>query len=81
MNDYPFQPIDSASVFLKLFLVRHGSRRNASDVLNISILDIVFNMWFSRYIVTDVYQSLANLMNSNSLITGKNQLYGTALPC
>ena len=45
------------------------------------ILHIVFNMWFSRFIVTEFYQSLANLNNSNSLITGKNQLYGTALPC
>ena len=33
-----------------------------SDVLNIwfHILNIVFNMRFSRYIVTEVYQSLAN---------------------
>ncbi|EJW89441.1 hypothetical protein EVA_22451, partial [gut metagenome] len=31
--------------------------------------------------LTDVYQSLENSMSSNSLITGKNQLYGTALPC
>ena len=44
-------------------------------------------MRFSRYVsvpfdtLTDVYQSLADSMNSNSLITGKNQLYGTALPC
>ena len=45
------------------------------------ILHIVFNMWFSRYIVTEFYQSLANSINLNSLITGKNQLYGTALPC
>ena len=75
--------ISTASVFLKLFVCffRHGFRRNASDVLNISILDIVFNMWFSRYIVTEFYQSSVGLINSNPLITGKNQLYGTALPC
>ena len=40
---------------------------------------------FSRCIrsstLTDVYQSLENSMDSNPLITGKNQLYGTALPC
>ena len=34
----------------KVVSFRHGFRRNASDVLNISILDIVFNMWFSRYV-------------------------------
>ena len=31
--------------------------------------------------LTDIYQSLANSISSNPLITGKNQLYGTALPC
>ena len=40
-----------------------------------------FNMRFSRYVMTDIYQSLADLIYSNPLITGKNQLYGTALPC
>ena len=46
----PASSRSSSLSFLKLFLVRHGFRRNASDVLNISILDIVFNMWFSRYV-------------------------------
>ena len=60
MNDYPLESNDSASVFLKLFLVRHGSRRNASDVLNISILDIVFNMWFSRYVLDFLMNPVLN---------------------
>ena len=32
-------------------------------------------------LLTEVYQSSANSIHSNPLITGKNQLYGTALPC
>ena len=42
----------------------------------------LFNMRFSRY-VSDwhFYQSFANSNLLNSQITGKNQLYGTALPC
>ena len=36
---------------------------------------------FQGTYLTELYQSLANSINSNSLITGKNQLYGTALPC
>ena len=39
-----------------------------------------FNMWFSRYVLTEVYQSLASSIYLNLLITGKNQLL-TALPC
>ena len=37
-------------------------------------------MWFSRYVLTEVYQSLASSIYLNLLITGKNQLL-TALPC
>ena len=37
-------------------------------------------MWFSRYVMTEVYQSLASSIYLNLLITGKNQLL-TALPC
>ena len=39
-----------------------------------------FNMRFSRYIMTEVYQSLASSINLSLLITGKNQFL-TALPC
>ncbi|MFR3824821.1 MAG: hypothetical protein ACLTZG_26165, partial [Hungatella hathewayi] len=65
-------------------------RYNTSDVLIYSFSGLnslkriyldIFNMWFSRYMQTEVYQSLADSINSNPLITGKNQLYGTALPC
>ena len=36
---------------------------------------------FQGTYLTEFYQSLANSISSNPLITGKNQLYGTALPC
>ena len=50
--------------------------------IRLNIQFFLFNMRFSRY-VSDwhFYQSFANSINSNSQITGKNQLYGTALPC
>ena len=37
-------------------------------------------MWFSRYVLTEVYQSLASSIYLSLLITGKNQFL-TALPC
>ena len=37
-------------------------------------------MWFSRYVLTEVYQSLASSIDLSLLITGKNQFL-TALPC
>ena len=38
---------------------------------------MLFNMQFSRYDLTDVYQSLGLSIRSNFLITGKNQLYNS----
>ena len=37
-------------------------------------------MWFSRYVLTEIYQSLASSIDLSLLITGKNQFL-TALPC
>ena len=38
---------------------------------------MLFNMQFSRYDLTDVYQSLTASIHSNPLITGKNQFYNS----
>ena len=46
-----------------------------------TFLDIYSICGFQGTCLTEFYQSLANSINSNPLITGKNQLYGTALPC
>ena len=50
--------------------------------IRLNIQFFLFNMRFSRY-VSDwhFYQSFAGSSDSNSQITGKNQLYRTALPC
>ena len=60
----------------------YGFRHKASDVLNICHI-----LWYSfQYVVFKVHSDwilsvISKLDHSNSLITGKNQLYGTALPC
>ena len=38
---------------------------------------MLFNMQFSRYVLTEVYQSLTASIDSNPLITGKNQFYNS----